>query len=114
MVAEGQLLGPTSWPQGVGDRPPPYCSARHGVAGSKQYKSSNPNGRIMMSWKVEVKCDGEWSSNALRFATKAEAEASGKELRSRWYVPSDSRGTESTDPVNYLFDFDNFKNVRIE
>jgi hypothetical protein len=84
------------------------------VAGSKQYKSSNPNGRIMMSWKAEMKCSGEWSSNALRFATQAEAEASGKELMSRWFVPTGSRGTESTDPVNYLFDFDNFKNVRIE
>jgi hypothetical protein len=67
-----------------------------------------------MSWKPEVKCNGEWSSNALRFATKEEAEASGKELRSRWWVPTDSRGTESTDPVNYTFDFANYKNARIE
>jgi hypothetical protein len=33
-----------------------------------------------MSWKAEMKCSGDWSSNALRFATQTEAEASGKEL----------------------------------
>jgi hypothetical protein len=74
----------------------------------------------MMSWKTELKCDGEWlheeswSSNTLRFATKAEAEASGKELMSRWFLPTGSRATESTDSVNYVFDFANYKNVRIE
>jgi hypothetical protein len=67
-----------------------------------------------MSWKAELKCAGEWSSNALRFATQAEAEASGKELMSRWFVPTGSRATESTDSVNYMFDFANNKNVRIE
>ena len=53
-----------------------------------------------MSWKPEV-YTGSWSSNALRFATKEEAEASGKELLSRWFVPTDSRAVESEDPVNY-------------
>jgi len=67
-----------------------------------------------MSWKTEVKCQGEWSSNALRFSTRAEAEASGKELMSRWYVPTASRATESTDAVNYIFDFTTGKNARIE
>ena len=66
-----------------------------------------------MSWKAEMKCSGEWSSNALRFATKEEAEASGKELMSRWMVPTGYQATESTDPVNYRFDFAEYKNVRI-
>lgn len=58
-----------------------------------------------MSWKPEVFVDGQWAGNAVRFATKEEAEASGRELLSRWWVPSDSRATESEDPVNYRFDF---------
>jgi hypothetical protein len=65
-----------------------------------------------MSWKPEV-YTGSWSSNALRFATKEEAEASGKELLSRWFVPTDSRAVESEDPVNYSFDFDQYKNVSL-
>jgi hypothetical protein len=62
------------------------------------------------SWKPEVCVSGEWSSNGLRFATRAEAEASGREYyrdainASRWYVPTDSRATESSDPVNYRFE----------
>ena len=55
------------------------------------------------SFKAEVLTDGGWSSNALRFATKEEAEASGRELLSRWWVPIDSRAAESEDPVNYKF-----------
>jgi hypothetical protein len=62
----------------------------------------------MNSWKTEV-CtihNGEksWASNALRFATKIEAEKAGHELLSRWYVPIDSRAAESEDIVNYIFD----------
>ena len=62
----------------------------------------------MKSWKTEV-CtihNGEkfWASNALRFATKIEAEKAGHELLSRWYVPIDSRAAQSEDAVNYIFD----------
>lgn len=56
------------------------------------------------SWKTEVLVDNEWSTNALRFATKEEAEKAGIELLSRWWVPIDSRAAESNDPVNYRFD----------
>jgi len=68
----------------------------------------------MKSYKSEVFVEGSWSSIALCFATKAEAEASVQELMDRWYVPSDGRAAESEDPVNYRFDFPTNKNVRIE
>jgi murein tripeptide amidase MpaA len=54
-----------------------------------------------MSWAPEVKVDGKWAGNAVRFATKEEAEESGRELLSRWWVPTDSRAVPSDDPVNY-------------
>lgn len=67
------------------------------------------------SFKAEVlTCDGSWSSNQCRFATKEEAEASGQELLSRWTVPIDHRATESDDPVNYRFNFDTEKNERLQ
>jgi hypothetical protein len=59
----------------------------------------------MSSYKTEVCVDGGWSTNALRFATAEEADAYGKELLSRWWVPSDHRAAPSDDPVNYRFDF---------
>lgn len=62
----------------------------------------------MKSWKMEVKT-GNWASNSCRFATKEEAEAAGHELLSRWFGPTDSRAVESTDEVNYVFDFDLYK-----
>ncbi len=57
----------------------------------------------MKSYKTEVNVDGNWASNALRFATESEAKAYGNELLSRWFAPSDSRAAESEDPVNYAF-----------
>ncbi len=65
------------------------------------------------SWKTEVCVDGQWATNALRFATKNEAEAAGQELLSRWWVPTDSRAAESDDPVNYKFDFNAGRPVAI-
>jgi hypothetical protein len=62
-----------------------------------------------MSYKTEVYADESWSSNSLRFATKEEAEENGKELLSRWMVPTDSRATETEDPVNYRFDFGDWR-----
>lgn len=64
-----------------------------------------------MSWKTEVETPrGQWSSNALRFATKKEAEDAGDELLSRWTVPLSSRATETPDePANYRFNYERFK-----
>lgn len=59
---------------------------------------------IMKSWKTEVCVDGKWATNALRFASQAEAEKAGRELLSRWWVPTDSRAAEADEPVNYVFD----------
>ena len=66
------------------------------------------------SYKSEVFVEGSWCSNALRFATRAEAEASVQELMSRWWTPSDGRAAESSDAVNYRFDFLLNKNVSLE
>lgn len=51
-----------------------------------------------MSWKW---CVGkEQASNALRFATKEEAEAYGFNLACRWFaMPSPAEAIESDDPV---------------
>jgi len=57
----------------------------------------------MNSFKTEVCVENKWASNALRFATRREAELYGTELLSRWFVPTDSRPAESSDPVNYRF-----------
>lgn len=65
------------------------------------------------SWKPEVKVNGKWSSNSLRFGTEKEAKASVDELLSRWYVPDEGRAVESEDEVNYTFDFTAYKNVRL-
>ena len=61
-----------------------------------------------MSWKPEVIADnsGKWSSNALRFETKEEAEANVRHLASRWIAVTDTRVTETDDPVNYRWTLD--------
>ena len=56
-----------------------------------------------MSWKPEVIADnsGKWCGNALRFATKEEAEANVRDLSYRWLMVRDTRVVESDEPVNY-------------
>jgi hypothetical protein len=65
------------------------------------------------SYKMEVRVDGQWSTNNMRYATKAEADEAGKELLSRWCVPDASRAAPSDDPVNARFDFDRYKSALI-
>jgi len=56
-----------------------------------------------MSFKVEVTTDssGCWDSNALRFATKKQAEAYAVDLMRRWFLVRDTRVVRSRDVVNY-------------
>jgi hypothetical protein len=58
-----------------------------------------------MSWKPEVIAEknGKWVGNALRFATKEEAEANVRDLASRWFAVTETRAVESDDPVNYIY-----------
>ena len=58
---------------------------------------SNPT-----SWKAEVIADnsGKWCSNALRFATKQEAEDYVLDLSWRWTLVRETRVVESDEPVN--------------
>lgn len=55
-----------------------------------------------MSWKPEVQADGtgKWYGNALRFATKKEAEDNVWDLSMRWTAVRQGRVTECDDPVN--------------
>jgi hypothetical protein len=66
-----------------------------------------------MSWKTEVCVNGDWSTNSCRYETKEEAEAAGRELLSRWFLPTDSRAATSDDPVNYQFDFEANKSLPV-
>ncbi len=55
-----------------------------------------------MSWKWEMNDHGKWITNAIRFATKEEAEKYGFDLSMRWLaMPEPARAAESEDPVNY-------------
>ena len=44
---------------------------------------------------------GKFCGNALRFATREEAEASVRDLMNRWMLVTDTRVVETDDPVNY-------------
>ena len=59
-----------------------------------------------MSWKTEVIADssGKWAGNALRFATKREAEMYVLDLAYRWTLVTDTRTVECDEPVNYRYD----------
>ncbi len=55
-----------------------------------------------MSFAPQVVADSSgWAGNALRFATREEAEANAKDLMRRWMLVTDCRAVESPDPVNY-------------
>ena len=54
------------------------------------------------SYKAEVIADnsGQWCGNALRFATREEAEAYARDLFSRWTAVREWRVVESKEEVN--------------
>lgn len=60
------------------------------------------------SWAAEVIADasGTWCGNALRFATKDEAESYVADLYSRWLMVQRTRVVESEDEVNYRWSND--------
>lgn len=59
-----------------------------------------------MSFKPEFIADGSgtWAGNALRFATREEAEGYAAALADRWMAVREHRAVESDEPVNYRFD----------
>jgi hypothetical protein len=58
-----------------------------------------------MSWRASVLPVGEqnWVGNSLRFATREEADAYGKDLFSRWTGAAKIEPAESAEPVNYVW-----------
>src|SRR5216683_7168429 len=58
-----------------------------------------------MSFRPEVIADtsGKWCGNALRFATREEAEANVRDRMMRWFAVRETRIVESDDPVNYRY-----------
>jgi hypothetical protein len=67
-----------------------------------------------MSWKPEVQVLGEvgnWHSNALRFATEAEAFDSAYRLSMRWMAVVDYRAAPSDDPVNSVIKLEEVTNA---
>lgn len=56
-----------------------------------------------MSFKPQVRTRGDtqFNSNNLAFATREEAEASARDLMSRWMLVEEYRVVESDQPVNY-------------
>jgi hypothetical protein len=60
---------------------------------------------VPVSWVPEVIADtsGKWANNAVRFATKIEAEAYVRDLMSRWVLVTDTRVVGSPDAVNYSY-----------
>lgn len=58
-----------------------------------------------MSWKPEVIADGigKWAGNALRFATKEEAESNVYDLMMRWMSVRETRVVECDDPVTHTY-----------
>lgn len=57
----------------------------------------------MKSWKPEVQTgtDPKWYDNALRFATREEAQKSVDDLSRRWLLVTATRVSTSDDAVNY-------------
>lgn len=56
-----------------------------------------------MSFKIEAKVGGEWSTNGLCFATQDEADRYGKALWGAWMLVQKVRTIEVAEPANYRF-----------
>ena len=67
-----------------------------------------------MSYQMEANDGSGFATNACRYATREEAESAGHELMSRWFSCKETRVAESTDPVNYRFNAETYRNERLE
>lgn len=58
-----------------------------------------------MSFRPQVIADssGQWSSNALFFASYEEAESYVRDLAARWILVTDTRVIESAHPANWQY-----------
>ena len=67
------------------------------------------NDENAVSWAPEVQTDssGHWYGNALRFATREEAERNVANLYLRWTSVRETRVVASLDAVNYRWDTEN-------
>jgi hypothetical protein len=66
------------------------------------------------SYKPEVQVHGDtkWYDNALRFATKEEAEEYAKGLIQRWTQAEAHRVSESDEPPNFVYEYQGEDQVR--
>lgn len=91
----------------TGAQVPPTPSQLEGVGTVKTGSPDSPmkGKENMKSFKAQVIADnsGKWVNNALRFATRKEAEDYVVDLAWRWTLVRETRVVESDDPVNYVF-----------
>jgi hypothetical protein len=66
-----------------------------------------------VSWSPEVIADSsdKWCGNALRFATRREADENVLDLSYRWTLVRETRTVPSKDPVNYIYGPEGLKPV---
>jgi hypothetical protein len=64
-----------------------------------------------MSYKPEVKVQGEWCDNSTTFETEAEALRAARSIFSRWMLSEDFRAVETDREVNYKFTNDEMEPV---
>jgi hypothetical protein len=78
--------------------------ARPAVPVEPEHGTLPPEG--FKSWRPMVIADGSgtWAGNALRFATKEEAEANVRDLSWRWMLVRETKVEPSTDEANYQWD----------
>lgn len=97
--------------RGFGDRT--ALEARTQKSGQRDRERPNATGertqtkgKLKLSYKPEVIADnsGKFAGNALRFATREEAEANVRDLAMRWTSVRETRVVESDDPVNYRWE----------
>lgn len=74
-------------------------------AAERDYKSERDTALPATSWKAEVLADssGHYASNALRFATQAEAGSYAIDLFHRWSAVKSWRTVPTSDPVTYAW-----------
>lgn len=77
-----------------------------GIAAIVTFGKFIPSGRGLLEnpvygWISEMFVDGTWSSNSLVFQTKKEAESYGRDLFSRWTLPTDKRVRRVRKEPNY-------------
>lgn len=96
----------SAWQEGAQEILKSWTRSQEEAPASEEESGSaeEPTEESQKTYGAEIRVQGKWSGNSVRFSTKAEAEAYGLMKFTTWVAAEEYRVVESEDPANWRWD----------